>query len=479
MQTTYLFSREAQANFQYTFEMKDYFFQTDADHVALASSDHQKILLFGQALHIYETALDLPALAEKLNQTTDLPSLIEASKYLVGRYVIVAEIEDGLYILPDATGTVPVNYYVAEGHFAVSSNLALLRDLFNLTISNQAEAIQKGALEQQHPMPNNLTVYQQVKNVLPNHYLDIQAQASKRFFPIQKLAETSVDSAVNQTSEIVGNILKKVLENEKVAIPLTSGFDSRLILSFFKDYTDDIVAYTFAHENFDSNTADIVVPTALSEKFDFAYKVLPRKTLDASQLSQAANDLAGMQNDRIIENAYTLAMSEFNDRSFIPGDIIPLAKSNFGQNLPDGLASISYLVTKSHNYSSENKQAIQNWKDELKPYLSSSNVSIYDLFFWENRWGRWFTNNAQNYDYFSNPLYIFNNRYLIELWLGVPRKLRSKKAVHKGLITKQWPELLEVPVNPDESKLAAIADNQWIYYAGSYMKHFIKGLRRK
>lgn len=478
MQTTYILSQEAQANFQHTFELKDYFFQTDADHVALATSDRQKVLLFGQALHIYETTLDLPSLAEKLNQAVNLEALIEASKYLVGRYVIVAQFEEALYILPDATGTVPVNYYLVDGTFAVSSNLALLRDLFNLSISEQAKAIQKGALEQQHPMPNDLTVYQEVKNVLPNHYLDVRAQTAKRFFPIQKLAERSVEAAVDQTSEIVGRVLKKVLENEKVAIPLTSGFDSRLILSFFKDYTDDIVAYTFAHENFDSNTADIVVPTELSERFGFEYKVLPRKTLDKSQLKQAARDLAGMQNDRIIENAYTLAMSEFNDRSFIPGDIIPLAKSNFGQNLPDGLAFISYLVTKSHNYSSENKQAIKNWKDDLKPYLSSSNVSIYDLFFWENRWGRWFTNNAQNYDYVSNPLYIFNNRYLIELWLGVPRKLRSKKAVHKGLITKQWPDLFEIPVNPDESKLAAIADNQWVYYAGSYMKHFIKGLRR-
>lgn len=478
METTYLFSQEAYPNFEHTINFENYYFQTNVEGIAVSEKNRQKLLLFGQALHINDTEFTLDDIAEKLNASIDIASLIDASKYLLGRFVVVAQFDGQLYILPDATGTIPVNYYVAGEEFAVSSNMSLLRDLFNLELSDKAIAIKEGALEQQHPMPNDLTVYQQVKNVLPNHYLDVTAKQSKRFFPLQKLPETSVDEAINQTSQIIDRILKKVLEKEKVAIPLTSGFDSRLILSFFKEYTDDIVAYTFAHENFDEKTADIAVPKALSERFNFEYQVLPRKNLDQAKLDQASNDLAGMQNVRILENAYTLAESDLKDRSFIPGDIIPLAKSNFGQNLPDSLASISYLVTKSHNYSAESRASIKDWKDDIKSYLPANNVSIYDLFFWENRWGRWFTNNAQNYDYYSNPLYIFNNRYLIELWLGVPRKERSKKVIHKGLIEKQWPELLEVPVNPDESKLADIADNQWVYYIGSYMKHYIKGLRR-
>uniref|UniRef100_UPI00352AEF63 hypothetical protein n=2 Tax=Aerococcus urinaeequi TaxID=51665 RepID=UPI00352AEF63 len=478
METTYLFSQEAQANFKHTIKFENYYFQTNESEVAISKKNHQKVLLFGQVLHIQDTKLTLEDLVEKLNGSTDIDSLIEASKYLLGRFIIVAQFGHKLFVLPDATGSIPVNYYLEGKEVAASANLSLLRDVFNLEVSDQAIAIKKGALEQQHPMPNDLTMLQNVKNVLPNHYLDVTAKQTKRYFPIQKLPETSVDEVINQTSQIIGRILDEVMGKEKIAIPLTSGFDSRLILSFFKDYTEHIVAYTFAHENFDENTADIVVPKALSERFNFEYKVLSRKNLDEVQLNQAASDLAGMQNVRILENAYTLASSELNDRSFVPGDIIPLAKSNFGQNLPDSLASVSYLVTKSHNYSDESRASIKSWKDDLKAYLPSKNVSIYDLFFWENRWGRWFTNNAQNYDYFSNPLYIFNNRYLIELWLGVSRSERSKKAIHKGLIKKQWPELLEIPVNPDESRLSSITDNQWIYYFGSYLKHYIKGWRR-
>ncbi|MGX7363789.1 hypothetical protein [Aerococcus suis] len=477
MDTTYILSRREGSGFRHQVNIGNCYFQTNQSCYSDDKQDGREIILFGEYLDFRQPSQSLENLVRNLAKQETFDKLLSELQYLVGRYLVISYTSDeGIRLIGDATGTIPIYYSIVKNQPMAASSASELGKRLNLPISNIAQKVREQAMEQQQPMPYDMTMYDKVKVVIPNHYLDWDKQGSIRYFPSQDLPKRQLSEVVDETITIVNRVIDQMEEQYDLALALTSGLDSRLVLSFFKN-RENVALYTYIHESFTDETPDVYVPQMVSEKYDMPYYKLPRKHLPAEELKKIEAILPGQVNQRILENAYTFKHSELKNRAFITGDIIPLAKSNFGQNLPEKLATPQYFVTKSHNYSVESKQAIKSWVRDAKA-TSQNNLSLFDLFFWENRWGRWFTNNAVNYDYYTHPLYIFNSRYLIELWLSIPRSVRVKKAIHKQIIDKNWPELLDIPINPNEGRLSQLSDNQWVYYFGSFAKHYINKYRK-
>ena len=141
-------------------------------------------------------------------------------------------------------------------------------------------------------------------------------------------------------------------------------------------------------------------------------------------------------------------------------------------NLPEILATPSYFVTKTHNYSKENKKEVIKWVQEVSSYSEVSGISKYDLFFWEHRCGKWTSNSFMNDDLLINVLNPFNCRELIETWLNVSRKERMNGAVHKKIIYNTWPELLQYKINPYD-KYKVLQRNSLIYYLAVKAKYIL------
>ncbi|MCI5775928.1 MAG: hypothetical protein MR008_05665 [Aerococcus sp.] len=470
---TYLLSSAKDARFAHATTIKDKIFQTNSDAFYKAEGLARTVILYGEMFDLRDVDKTMEQLSKELAQYSDFSDLLNAAEYFIGRYIVISyTVDEGIRIVGDTTGTIPVYYTVNNGQEACASHAYFLSQLYELPFSELAQSIREQAMEQQQPLPYDLTMIENVNVLLPNHYLDLAYGQSVRYYPHADLPTRTVQEAVDETTRVMTPFIDILYHRHNIAIGMTAGLDSRVVLSLFKD-KKDIPLYTYVHENFNKETPDVYIPMMISDKFDLPYHLLVRRTLSEGVLQKIAPLLSGDINQRILENAFTFRTSELKDRYFITGDIIPLAKSNFGQNLPERKATVSYFVTKSHNYSKVNRRLIGEWFKDVKKG-AQSNVSIYDLFFWESRWGRWFTKNVANYEVFTNPLYIFNSRYLINLWLSVPRKYRAQKLIHRGIIQKNWPELLDIPVNPNQSRLAKIADNQWIYYYGSFFKHYVK-----
>lgn len=92
------------------------------------------------------------------------------------------------------------------------------------------------------------------------------------------------------------------------------------------------------------------------------------------------------------------------------------------------------------------------------------------MFFWEHRFGKWASNSSMNYDVLVDSITPFNCRELIETWLMIPRKERMKCKLHNKIIEDNWPELLDIPINPGE-KYQTLSKNSLLYYVGSMIKY--------
>ncbi|SFC11094.1 hypothetical protein SAMN04488102_10385 [Alkalibacterium subtropicum] len=478
MHADYLIRKDRDRSFDQYGRLGPFIFNYEATEL-FTQIDHadKSIILYGKVIDSRNAALTPREIAADLLAAENMTELLAYSRYLAGRYVILFRVKEELWVLPDATSSVPV-YYTVTGHeTVVASSQKRIADVLGFELSASAVKI-KASAEEQQSLPYDSAMYDEMKAVIPNHYLNVNEQRAVRHFPSYKMQEKTVEEVALETIHLTQNVVDNYMAERELIIPLTAGKDSRLVLSFFRKYQDRIKLYTFNHHPESPEPDDIRIPKQLTEKLGLTYRVFPREQLEESDYKHYQTMFSGTQNKRILENALTLKKSEYRDQSFVTGDIIPLVKSNFGRKLPEKLATPSYLVTKTHNYSKENKARITEWLNEVKGSAHENQVSLYDLFFWEMRLGRWLPNNMANYDTMSDPVLIFNNRHLIESWSAIPRAKRVDTAIHEMIIAKQWPELLDISLTSGGGLANALTQQSYVYYLATFLKYGVHKFKK-
>ncbi len=471
---SYILCKERVSQFPNSVQIENYNFQYgNAEEIAIAQKDNKKIIIFGNFVDSHDTNLTKDDIASALLQTANLEKLLEKSKSIAGFFIIISSSEEGLFVIPDATAMIQAAYKISGSGLYVSSNPVIIADLLNLKESPRSKKI-KSAAAQTHPLPYDLTMYDEIKCVIPNNYLDCKQRVPKRYYPLYRQECISVEEAVNKSCRLLKNIAAACHRKYKLSIPLTSGIDSRTVLAVCREFVDDIPLYTFAHKHFKESTPDLFVPKSISEKLNLNYHVFKTLELPNEILELYKNKFGGSRNDLQAANAYTLRQSDLADRFYLSGAIMEMAKSDIGKNLPEALARPSYLVTKTHNYSQENKREVKRWIKDIKPFSDSSAISKFDLFFWEHRCGKWATISQLNSSQLVKSLNLFNCRELLEMWLRVPRKERMDYQLHMGIIKTNWPELLDFPINPGSDYISKFfTSNSILFFVGSYIKYIL------
>ena len=273
-----------------------------------------------------------------------------------------------------------------------------------------------------------------------------------------------MDEAVLETIKYTKSALKGYFATRNLSLPITSGLDSRTVLALMKDHVDEIEMYTFYLDGFSSETGDIRIPKEISSELDTKHHILPVIEVPDDLRKQIYKELGGLENDAILNQAYTYKKSQLSGTYSVPGEIITLSKSLFGKNLPDSFATLEYLMTKTHNHTPEARNHVKIWIDHVKDSAKEYNVSLFDLFAHEHRLGRWLPNSIQNYDYFIDQIYIFNMRHLVKLWMSISKKERTKRSLHLEIIKKEWPELLNCDINPDDKIRDKFFSNSYLFY---------------
>jgi len=476
MQNKYIFSKKSDDRFKHNTKIYNYYFNHNysSSQISYGINDKSYIIIIGDFIDANNPFKTSDEVADKLLKCNNISELVDETMHLAGRYLIlVGENKCLQYVLTDPTVTIPINFTFKENEFTLSSHASFIADIYNYKQSEDAIDI-KNKAEQQQPLPYNITMFYEIKTLIPNHYLDIKSQQMKRFFPIYPITETSMDKAVDKTIEISKNIIKGYSKTRKISLPITSGVDSRTVLALMKDQVNDLKMYTYYHDEFTEETGDIKVPKEISNEFEIDYLTLPIKVMPPKIEENITKELAGLENHRILNNGYTYSKSEISTYYSAQGDIISLSKSPFGKNLPESWATLNYFITKTHNYSPIIKEYVKMWMKDTYEFSEENTVSLFDLYNWEYRLGRWLPNNIKNYDYFIDPIYIFNCRYLTELWISIPREERTNRSLHLEIIEKEWPELLNIPFNPDDKLIDKVFSNSYMFYFGSFAKYYLK-----
>lgn len=453
----------------------DFTFYTDS-HTPLQYCEHnsRELIIFGYAVDVFSGRME--GLADDILKSTDsFADVIKQEKRLGGKYVIFYAENGKCYCLGDATCSIPVFYSVGLSDFVCCSNPQEIIENYDLKPDKILQKIRdSGPLNQ--AMPYDVTPYKEIKQLIPNHYLDFSEGKAKRFVnSAENQKEVSPEKAAEITAPMIENITKMYLSDFDIYCPLTSGRDSRVVYSFLKKLNGSVNSYTIWKDSFKNDSQDWDVPVELAELADGKHEQIHKEKI-TTELKHDMDKILGKNG--YPDDAFALSVTvnkHYSGCATLEGDIIgQVGKCSLHRDIPLFLASPAYFRCKLHNYSDESKKLLEIWMKEIK--AGGEKVNIFDLFSVENRLGVWASHthlirNTMGQPYFN----IFNSRSIIYVWTAVDRAKRMKSEIHVELIKKTAPELLEIPFEKDKSGLVNMAkSNAMVFYFASFAKYFIQ-----
>ncbi len=171
----------------------------------------------------------------------------------------------------DKVGVLRIYYKYKDNQLLISSNIALLTE--NSTIDANG-LIQYGLLNYFY---DENTIFSNVKWILPGFILEFNKEKIKQFHYfnlLQFIIDNKSKSKINleSTVQTLKDIISQYSNGNEVLLTLTSGFDSRLLLSGINKNEIGFSAFTFGRENnMEFSVAEIILNQ--SKKVDY-YKIL-------------------------------------------------------------------------------------------------------------------------------------------------------------------------------------------------------------
>ena len=446
---------------------------TSKTEVRSAGRDGREIVIIGLCVDAHgEVERDgIPELILNQPQRDPLPVYRFCDRF-AGKYVILYRNEEGVYLFGDATSSVQMNYSLIEDSLCVASIDRLTAEYCGYDVSEYSLSIRKGAASSQ-ALPNDVTMYDKVKALLPNHYLDVSRGQAVRVsldLPQDISSKQEFHAAMERSAGLIRQITQEYVKYHSIVCPLTSGYDSRVVFVFLKKAVRRLSCFTFRH-HFTDKDGDIWVPQKLCGESAADHTLIEDLSAETDYARAVKEIIGNYHSTNTIDRAYTLSY-HFPGQATVGGDIIgQIGKTSLSGSIPVQFATPSFFRCKIHNQA-------QAAKEELRQYLSKIHETadrryVFDLFSLENRCGRWGAQGGMIYSVCSiATLNIFNCRELILTWFRIPRKLRVKKKIHYALIGREDSQLLKTPFHPGE-KFGFAAEIWPLLLLGTHAKYYV------
>lgn len=353
-----------------------------------------------------------------------------------GRFVVV----DGDTVYNDAFGSRSVFY--RDGVFA--SHAALISHALGVGRSRPVRRILDSAAYQKKTvryLPGDLTVYDGVHALIPNHRLT--PQGLRRYWPRAPLAATTREAVVGAATDHL-RALADALRDRPVAFGLTGGADTRAVAAAF-DGRFSAVTWTWGY----IDREELPIVDALVRLFS-----VPHRYLEPSRGTPCDICLRNAGNFRKPPRIPALMADALSaDTVFIRGyggEIIrgfyqTVMKTPMSALTPDemlrlygrGDGEYGRLCLKAF-------EGMMSRGDYADPMLATYDPN--DIFYWEHRMGMWGSAMLNEMDAAVLSLVGFNSRPLFTAAFGLDAEERFTKELLSSVSEKLDPRLKNVKI---------------------------------
>jgi len=293
--------------------------------------------------------------------------------------------------------------------------------------------------------------------------LNLKTGEVKRYWPIRNCFPISIEKAVEDSSRILEGAFESASRRYDLALTVTAGYDTRVLLAACNKVRESIHYVTHTHANLDENGSDIRIPKKVLESFglkhniayhfgdvDDDFRAIFRKNVTGAKRSTETNAYAFWKYFERLGKEMVVAEGEGGG----------LGKSFYRNRVPSyfklNRRAVATLVQMRGSEKAE--ISLGEWLDSAKG-AAEYGTNILDLLYWEMRLGNWSTLAISSYDMVFESFLPFNSRRIMECFIGVEEKFRlPPKYTHIYLVERMWPELLELPINPATNWVEAVKE---------------------
>ena len=307
----------------------------------------------------------------------------------------------------------------------------------------------------EHWLPSGTSIYENVSHLIPNHYLDVNKEEQIRYWPCQELRKIKIEDALEQSAGILSNQILSANKRYNLSLPLTAGWDSRVLMSATKQIFSDIEFYTLKYRGQTESSQDIRIPARLLKGIKKNHLIIDCNSSPSESFKQSyeMNTPTSHLNDWGLI-AFNM-IGKFEKKVVLKGNCAEIGRCfyyKYGENKKINSAQDLCLLMGSGTPKFFHEQ-LDSWFQDAKEISKEMHVNILDLFYWEHRMGSWQAQSQLEWDIAQESFTPFNHRKLIEIMLSVNSKFRQEPeyVFFKKIIQNLWPVLLKEPINPDKT----------------------------
>lgn len=450
----------------------------------------QRIVLLGSLFDAEEPEKgNADLVGDLLARTDGVNDFLAGAKRYAGNYALLYQSDQDTVIRQDALAQREIYYCTGDNRIVCASQPNLLQtfaspliretsdpDLLDFYRNHLANSVWIG----------DETLYEDVRHLLPNHYLDIRRREARRYWPNEPIRRLDLDVAVSQSCTYLQGILKSMAYRHPLMMAVTSGTDSRTNLAASRDLQGRIY-YFINNHSLGHGHPDITVPRAMFEKIGVPFHVhdVPADMDEEFKRIYLGNTF--FRTERLLTTIYNVYFRNHGEKVNVTatGEI---GRNRYGAE-PRQLNS--YLVAYKLGHKAGCRYMIRQCEKilrELPPVARQFGVNMLSLLYWEQMIGNWGAIVNSESDIAIEEFDPYGSHLLYELLLGVDERYarydEEPCVLFREMIRTMWPELLEWPINPPHTlreRAVRIMEKTGLFgllKEWKYRMHYARYLRR-
>lgn len=420
--------------------------------VAEYTAGNMRLVLLGDMFDYRDPGLSNHDILKNLTDP-DFNTFVEKLGGYAGRYVILHIEENYIRVVHDAVASRKVYFGKTDQGTWLASQPYLLARVAGIRQSDDPGKREFYGSEDFHRLFNsnigNTTLYDEISQLLPNHYLDLSTLIPVRYWPNKKVNFIPVNQVADKCARMLQGFVESIANRFDVMVPITGGKDSRTIFSATHNISHKVFYY-LNHEKFlHPEHNDVKIPVKLLGRLNLKFNLIdPYKLTIDKDFETVYRQNMEFPLDHFLPHIYNYHVN-FSDRVNLPGIFVGSAYEMYGNYDKDLTPLILARIIGVEKYPYALKY-FETWLNNCKETCKRNNVNLFTLLYWEERLANWGTQVQLYKDMAQEDFLPFNSREFIECFFSARPRYNDRPGyiLYKKIIKRLWPEALKEPFNP-------------------------------